>query len=462
MRVTRLALFLILSIGLAAPAYAADADRIGPEDIEAARDLRARVSIALEATTARYDASMAEEIEIRESLHELAVAVTVREQEVAELREVASEVVLESYMTAGSEGVLLVLDAASFTEIPVRSGYLELTTSHDAHVLAGLEAAQAAHVEQRDLLDQALSRQSELVVEMERLSGEILAQLQEANDEYQAIVSAWEKQEEERKRREAEAEAERLRIEAAEAAAAAVTTTVVDTTTTTTAPPDTTTTTVATTTTSPATTTTSPATTTTVTVETPTTTSTVPSATTTTAPEATTTTTAVPDTTTTTVPSTATTTTVPSTTTTTTTQPPAAPAVATGGKVCPVAGAVAFSNTWGASRSGGRNHKGVDMMAVTGTPLVAIESGGIYLLGRHARGGIQIYLLGASGDMHYYAHLDRYADGLTAGQRVSAGQTIGYVGSTGNATAPHLHLQWRPRGYGDWQNPFPLVNKLCR
>ena len=462
MRVTRLALFLILSIGLAAPAYAADADRIGPEDIEAARDLRARVSIALEATTARYDASMAEEIEIRESLHELAVAVTVREQEVAELREVASEVVLESYMTAGSEGVLLVLDSASFTEIPVRSGYLELTTSHDAHVLAGLEAAQAALVEQRDLLDQALARQSELVVEMERLSGEILAQLQEANDEYQAIVSAWEKQEEERERREAEAEAERFRIEAAEAAAAAATTTtVVDTTTTTTAPPDTTTTTVATTTTTVATTTTtvattttSPATTTTVTVETTTTTSTVPTTTpSTTAPEATTTTTAVPDTTT---------PTVPSTTTTTTTQPPAAPAVATGGKVCPVAGAVAFSNTWGASRSGGRNHKGVDMMAVTGTPLVAIESGGIYLLGRHARGGIQIYLLGASGDMHYYAHLDRYADGLTAGQRVSAGQTIGYVGSTGNATAPHLHLQWRPRGYGDWQNPFPLVNKLCR
>ncbi len=453
MRVTRLALFLILSIGLAAPAYAADADRVGPADIEAARDLRAKVSIALEATTARYDAAMAEEIEIRESLHELAVAVTVKQQEVARRRAVASEVVLESYMTAGSEGVLLVLDAASFTEIPVRSGYLELTTSRDAHVLAGLEAAQAAHVEQRDLLDQALARQSELVADMEQLSAEILTQLQEANDEYQAIVSAWEKQEEERKRREAEAEAKRLRIEAAEAAAAAAeaaaatTTTVADTTTTTTtAPPDTTTTTVATTT--------SGATTTTVTAETTTTTSTVPNTTTTTttaAPAATTTTSTAPDTTTTTVPS----------ATTTTTQPPAAPAVATGGKVCPVAGAVAFSNTWGASRSGGRSHKGVDMMAVTGTPLVAIEGGGIYLLGRHARGGIQIYLLGASGDMHYYAHLDRYADGLTAGQRVSAGQTIGYVGSTGNATAPHLHFQWRPSGYGDWQNPFPLVNKLC-
>jgi murein DD-endopeptidase MepM/ murein hydrolase activator NlpD len=64
--------------------------------------------------------------------------------------------------------------------------------------------------------------------------------------------------------------------------------------------------------------------------------------------------------------------------------------------------------------------------------------------------------------MHYYAHLDRYADGLKAGQRVSAGETIGYVGSTGNATAPHLHLQWRPHGYSDWQNPYPLVSALCR
>ena len=115
-------------------------------------------------------------------------------------------------------------------------------------------------------------------------------------------------------------------------------------------------------------------------------------------------------------------------------------------------------------RSGGMTgfHKGVDMFAATGTPLVAVETGGIYLLGRHSRGGIQIYLLGASGDMHYYAHLDRYAAGLTAGQRVSAGETIGYVGSTGNATAPHLHYQWRPNGYDDWQNPYPLVNKLCR
>ena len=102
------------------------------------------------------------------------------------------------------------------------------------------------------------------------------------------------------------------------------------------------------------------------------------------------------------------------------------------------------------------------MMAVTGTPLVAIESGGIYLLNTHYLGGIQVYLLGASGDMHYYAHLDRYADGLKAGQRVSAGETIGYVGSSGNATAPHLHFQWRPNGFSDWQNPYPLVSALCR
>ena len=444
MRVTRLAIFLILIaiVSNAAPARASDADRITPEDVEDARELRGRVSIALEATTARYDAAMAEEIQIRESLHDLAVELTVKEQEVATLRDVASSVVRETYMTAGSEGVLLVFDSASFTEIPVRSAYMDLASSRDAHVLARLEAAQDAYLAQRRLLDEALARQADLVIEMEQLSGEILAQLQEANDEYQAIVVAWENQEQERERR--EAEARRLREEAAAeaAAAAATTTTVAPATTTTAVAPDVTTTTVA------------PAATTTTTV--------APAATTTTtvAPDVTATTVAPATTTTAVAPPATTTTIAPSTTTTT--QPPVAPSVSTGGKVCPVAGAVAFSNTWGAPRSGGRSHKGVDMMAVTGTPLVAIESGGIYLLNTHYLGGIQVYLLGASGDMHYYAHLDRYADGLEAGQRVSAGETIGYVGSTGNATAPHLHFQWRPHGYGDWQNPYPLVNALCR
>jgi murein DD-endopeptidase MepM/ murein hydrolase activator NlpD len=449
MRVTRLAIFLILIaiVSNAAPAYASDTNRITPEDVEDARELRGKVSIALEATTARYDAAMAEEIQIRESLHDLAVELTLKEQEVATLRDVASSVVRETYMTAGSEGVLLVLDSASFTEIPVRSAYLELASSRDAQVLARLEAAQDAYLAQRRLLDETLARQADLVIEMEQLSGEILAQLQEANDEYQAIVAAWENQEQERARR--EAEARRLREEAA--AAAATTTTVAPTPTTTTVAPTPTTTTVA-----PVV----PATTTT-TVAPDVTTTTVAPATTTTAVLATTTTTVAPDVTSTTVASAATTiTAAPSTTTTT--RPPVAPSVSAGGKVCPVAGAVAFSNTWGAPRSGGRSHKGVDMMAVTGTPLVAIESGGIYLLNTHYLGGIQIYLLGASGDMHYYAHLDRYADGLKAGQRVSAGETIGYVGSTGNATAPHLHFQWRPNGFGDWQNPYPLVSALCR
>jgi murein DD-endopeptidase MepM/ murein hydrolase activator NlpD len=449
MRVTRLAIFLILIaiLGNAAPVSSFDADRITPENVEDARELRGRVSVALEATTARYDAAMAEEIQIRESLHDLAVELTVKEQEVATLRDLASSVVRETYMTAGSEGVLLVFDSVTFTEIPVRRAYLDLASSRDAHVLARLEAAQDAYLGQRRLLDDALARQSDLVVEMEQLSGEILAQLQEANDEYQAIVVAWENQERERERR--EAEARRLREEAAAAAAvaAAATTTTVAPTTTTVAL-DTTTTVAPATTTTTATTTVAPDTTTTTVAPAPTTTVALDTTTTTV-----TTTTAV-------APATTTTTTAP--TTTTTTRPPVAPSVATGGKVCPVAGAVAFSNTWGAPRSGGRSHKGVDMMAVTGTPLVAIESGGIYLLNTHYLGGIQIYLLGASGDMHYYAHLDRYADGLKAGQRVSAGETIGYVGSTGNATAPHLHLQWRPHGYSDWQNPYPLVSALCR
>ena len=103
------------------------------------------------------------------------------------------------------------------------------------------------------------------------------------------------------------------------------------------------------------------------------------------------------------------------------------------------------------------------MLASRGTPLVAMESGGIYRLSNSRLGGISVYLLGNSGDIYYYAHLDAWAPGLAAGQRVSAGDVIGTVGTTGNSAAwvPHLHLGWKPGG-GDWANPYPMVNVLCR
>ena len=121
--------------------------------------------------------------------------------------------------------------------------------------------------------------------------------------------------------------------------------------------------------------------------------------------------------------------------------------------ICPVQGGSAYGNTWGAPRSGGRRHQGVDMLAPTGTPLQAVVSG--FVEHRSNRlGGITLSLSGDTGDRFYYAHLVGY-EGLPG--RVEQGQVIGYVGDTGNATGtPHLHFEIRPAG-GVPVNPYPSV-----
>ncbi len=144
-----------------------------------------------------------------------------------------------------------------------------------------------------------------------------------------------------------------------------------------------------------------------------------------------------------------------------TTTPPAPSPPSSGGGVCPVAGAVSFSDSWGAPRSGGRTHKGVDMIAARGVPIVAIFSGTIHRLSNSALGGKSIYFRSDAGDLYYYAHLDGFAD-ISPGQHVSAGHVIGYNGSTGNAPdyLPHLHFEYHPGG-GGAVNPYPLVRGLC-
>jgi murein DD-endopeptidase MepM/ murein hydrolase activator NlpD len=129
---------------------------------------------------------------------------------------------------------------------------------------------------------------------------------------------------------------------------------------------------------------------------------------------------------------------------------------------CPVNGAVAFTDTWGYPRSGGRTHKGVDMIAARGTPVVAIEAGTVKRLRNGGLGGITVTFTGASGDEYYYAHLDAWADGLSVGQSLEVGGLLGYVGNTGNAqyTIPHLHFEHHPGG-GSAINPYPLVAALC-
>ena len=92
---------------------------------------------------------------------------------------------------------------------------------------------------------------------------------------------------------------------------------------------------------------------------------------------------------------------------------------------------------------GARKHEAIDILAPTGTPVRAVEDGRVARLFYSKAGGITIYQFDPTERFcYYYAHLDRYAEGLKENDRVSRGQVIGYVGTTGNAPkdTPHLHF----------------------
>ena len=96
-----------------------------------------------------------------------------------------------------------------------------------------------------------------------------------------------------------------------------------------------------------------------------------------------------------------------------------------------------------AERRGDRPHEAIDMLAPRNTPVHAVENGTIAKLFTSKAGGLTVYQFDPSGRLcYYYAHLERYADGLHDGQAVSQGDVIGYVGTTGNAppNTPHLHF----------------------
>lgn len=94
-------------------------------------------------------------------------------------------------------------------------------------------------------------------------------------------------------------------------------------------------------------------------------------------------------------------------------------------------------------RGGNRPHEAVDMLAPRNTPVHAVESGTIAKLFTSKAGGLTIYQFDPRQRLcYYYAHLERYADGLENGRTVSQGEIIGYVGTSGNAppNTPHLHF----------------------
>ena len=121
-----------------------------------------------------------------------------------------------------------------------------------------------------------------------------------------------------------------------------------------------------------------------------------------------------------------------------------------------------FVDSWGFPRSGGRSHKGTDIMGPMGAPVYAFTSG---VISRHSNsrlGGISLYLRGDDGSTYFYTHLQGYAPRGAVGNRVQAGEHIAYNGDTGNARGgpPHIHFERHPGG-GSAVNPYPYLAAAC-
>mgnify|MGYP001304083973 CR=1 FL=1 len=124
-------------------------------------------------------------------------------------------------------------------------------------------------------------------------------------------------------------------------------------------------------------------------------------------------------------------------------------------QVFPVAGEASFVDSYGEPRSNGRRHEGIDIFAAQGTPVVAVDDGKV-TFGASELGGTIAHLRTTEA-VYYYAHL---ASTLGVDRVVRAGEPIGAVGRTGNAsgTAPHLHFEERFFS-GEPTNPFPELRE---
>ena len=138
--------------------------------------------------------------------------------------------------------------------------------------------------------------------------------------------------------------------------------------------------------------------------------------------------------------------------------------------IVPVSGVTPdqLRDTFADARSEGRVHDAIDIAAPRGTPVLAAADGAIVKLFPSERGGTTIYQSSTDNKyIYYYAHLERYAEGLAVGHFAKQGETIGYVGDTGNAGAGNYHLHFSvavvadPKRY--WEgtniNPYPLLKR---
>jgi len=139
----------------------------------------------------------------------------------------------------------------------------------------------------------------------------------------------------------------------------------------------------------------------------------------------------------------------------------------------PVAGAdmSKVDDSFTEQRDGDRVHRAIDILAPRGTPILSADDGKILRMSTSSLGGITMYTVDpANRIVYYYAHMDHYNDAMTPGRAIVHGDTLGFVGTTGNAPkdTPHLHFQimrWAPDGKywnGEPIDPFDYLGGTRR
>jgi murein DD-endopeptidase MepM/ murein hydrolase activator NlpD len=143
------------------------------------------------------------------------------------------------------------------------------------------------------------------------------------------------------------------------------------------------------------------------------------------------------------------------------------PELTAGGYVFPVYGPHSFSDTFGAFRGDvpGNWHHGDDIYAPLGAPILACADGTVFSVGWNDVGGNRLWLRDGQGNEFYYAHLSAYSPAARDGNRVKAGEVVGFVGNTGDAegTPYHLHFEVHPvaylgLGYDGAVDPTPYLS----
>ncbi|MFQ5522673.1 MAG: peptidoglycan DD-metalloendopeptidase family protein [Acidimicrobiia bacterium] len=391
----------IVVLSLAVPAVAEVTD----DDLAHAEGEIRRIMAEAQELGDAVQEAWARQAELENEITRLQASVEFAQLQINRTEDRLEEVAVELYMGTTATASLSMLLTSDSDEVGAGFQYLKEVSGFDGSVITQLRVFRDELDRQSEQLAAAAAEEEAVSIELQQAAEQLQEKLQQAQEFYDQLSE--QRRQEEAARRAAEEAARRAAEEAARRAAEEAARRAAEEAARTTTVPSTTTTTVATTTTTAAATTT------------------------TTSDEG-------------------------GVTTTTTTVP-----ASSGEGVCPVAGPVTFTDTWGAPRSGGRTHEGVDMMSARGTPIVALYDAVIKRISINNLGGNALWLKDDKGDEYYYAHMDSYGD-IRVGQRVPEGYVVGYNGSSGNSPdwLPHLHLEWHPDG-GAAVNPYPLVKDLC-